>query len=194
MSMIAGDEAWEAVLRRDRAYDGRFVTGVLTTGIYCRPSCAARHPGRANVRFFAGGEEARAAGLRACLRCQPDDIASDEQAVLRAIKAIKAAETPLPLAQLAAAAGYSPSHFQRVFTRLTGLSPAAYARALREERAREAAVISAGSARSAGEASTSASKASSRSVQVLAMPVMAALFAVIGFERNRRDAWPRRAG
>jgi AraC family transcriptional regulator of adaptative response/methylated-DNA-[protein]-cysteine methyltransferase len=135
---ITDTEAWAAVLRRDRAYDGRFVTGVLTTGIYCRPSCAARHPGRANVRFFAGGAEAREAGLRACRRCLPDDIARDEQAVLRAIRAIKAAETALPLAQLAGAAGYSPGHFQRVFTRLTGLSPAAYARALREERAREA--------------------------------------------------------
>ena len=135
---IPVDEAWGAVLRRDRAYDGRFVTGVLTTGIYCRPSCAARHPGRANVRFFAGGEEARGAGLRACRRCLPDDVARDEQAVLRAIKAIKAAEAPLPLARLAGGAGYSASHFQRVFTRLTGLSPAAYARALREERAREA--------------------------------------------------------
>src|SRR5688572_25563552 len=135
---ITDAEAWAAVLRRDRAFDGRFVTGVLSTGIYCRPSCAARHPDRANVRFFAGGEEAREAGLRACKRCLPDDIARDEQAVLRAIKAIKAAEALLPLAQLAGGAGYSPSHFQRVFTRLTGLSPAAYARALREERAREA--------------------------------------------------------
>jgi AraC family transcriptional regulator of adaptative response/methylated-DNA-[protein]-cysteine methyltransferase len=131
-------EAWAAVLRRDRSFDGRFVTGVLTTGIYCRPSCAARHPARSNVRFFANGEEAREAGLRPCLRCLPDDIARDGQAVLRAIKAIKAAEAPLPLAQLAGAANYSPSHFQRVFTRATGLSPAAYARALREERAREA--------------------------------------------------------
>src|SRR5690606_10203187 len=135
---IADEEAWAAVVRRDRAYDGRFVTGVLSTGIYCRPSCAARHPARANVRFFAGGAEAREAGLRPCLRCLPDDVARDEQAVLRAIKAIKAAEMPLPLAQLANSAGYSPSHFQRVFSRLTGLSPAAYARALREERAREA--------------------------------------------------------
>ena len=135
---ISDDEAWGAVLRRDRSYDGRFVTGVLTTGIYCRPSCAARHPGRENVRFFAGGEEAREVGLRACKRCLPDDIARDEQAVLRAIRAIKAAEEPLGLAQLAGPAGYSPSHFQRVFSRLTGLSPAAYARALREERAREA--------------------------------------------------------
>ena len=72
---ITDAEAWAAVLRRDRAYDGRFVTGVLTTGIYCRPSCAARHPGRANVRFFGGGDEAREAGLRPCRRCLPDDIA-----------------------------------------------------------------------------------------------------------------------
>jgi AraC family transcriptional regulator of adaptative response/methylated-DNA-[protein]-cysteine methyltransferase len=138
MSTITDAEAWDAVQRRDRGYDGRFVTGVLTTGIYCRPSCAARHPARGNVRFFTGGDEARAAGLRPCKRCLPDDIARDEQAVLRAIRAIKAAEAVLPLAQLAGATGYSPSHFQRVFSRLTGLSPAAYARALREERAREA--------------------------------------------------------
>ena len=137
-AIIDHDEAWAAVLRRDRAYDGRFVTGVLTTGIYCRPSCAARHPHRDNVRFFADGEDARTA-------CSSRAMSSGRQrrhglrpAVLRAINAIKAAEAPLPLAQLAGGTGYSPSHFQRVFTRLTGLSPAAYARALREERAREA--------------------------------------------------------
>jgi AraC family transcriptional regulator of adaptative response/methylated-DNA-[protein]-cysteine methyltransferase len=136
--MFDPDQAWAAVLERDRAFDGRFVTGVLTTGIYCRPSCAARHPARSNVRFFASGADARAAGLRPCRRCLPDDVARDEAAVLSAIKAIKAAEAPLSLAQLAGPSGYSPSHFQRVFARLTGLSPAAYARALREERAREA--------------------------------------------------------
>ena len=65
------------MLRRDRAMDGRFVTGVLTTGIYCRPSCAARHPKRENVRFFADGAEAAAAGLRACLSCRPDDVSRD---------------------------------------------------------------------------------------------------------------------
>jgi len=129
------EQAWQAVMARDRACDGRFVTGVLSTGIYCRPSCAARHPARANVRFFADGAEARAAGLRPCLRCQPDDVARDEQAVLTAIAAIKAAEEGVPLARLAGGTGYSPSHFQRVFSRLTGLSPAAYARALRLERA-----------------------------------------------------------
>ena len=126
--------AWEAVLRRDRAYDGRFVTGVLSTGIYCRPSCAARHPARANVRFFADGAGARAAGLRACLRCRPDDLARDTAAVLAAIAMIRDGEGVPALADLAAPHGYSPAHFQRLFTRHTGLSPAAYARALRAER------------------------------------------------------------
>ena len=135
---ISDDEAWIAVLARDRGADGRFVTGVLSTGIYCRPSCAARHPRRENVRFFRDGVAARAAGLRPCLRCSPDDVSRDERAVLAAVAAIKAAGQPLALAGLAADAGYSPAHFQRVFTRHTGLSPAAYARALREERAREA--------------------------------------------------------
>ncbi len=132
------NEAWTAVLARDRAFDGRFVTGVLSTGIYCRPSCAARHPRRENVRFFASGAEARAEGLRPCLRCSPDDVSRDERAVLAAIAAIKAAEQPLALGGLAADNGYSPAHFQRLFKRATGLSPAAYARALRMERASDA--------------------------------------------------------
>ncbi len=135
---LTDDECWQAVLARGRAYDGRFVTGVLTTGIYCRPSCAARHPRRKNVRFFADGAAARGAGLRACLRCSPDQVSRDERAVLAAIEAIKAAQAPLALAVLAAETGYSPAHFQRVFTRHTGLSPAAYARALRAERAAQA--------------------------------------------------------
>ncbi len=135
---ITDDIAWAAVLRRDRAFDGRFVTGVLTTGIYCRPSCAARHPSRGNVRFFADGAVARAAGLRACKRCLPDDVGRDEAAVLAAIDEIRGAEDAPSLAALAQLTGYSPTHFQRVFKRAIGLSPAAYARALREERARDA--------------------------------------------------------
>lgn len=137
-AMIDEEDAWAAVLGRDRTFDGRFVTGVLTTGIYCRPSCAARHPARGNVRFFADGAAARASGLRPCKRCLPDDVSRDERAVLGAIAAIKAAGQPLALAALAAETGYSPSHFQRVFTRHTGLSPAAYARALQVERAADA--------------------------------------------------------
>ncbi|MBM3595109.1 MAG: hypothetical protein FJX31_04790, partial [Alphaproteobacteria bacterium] len=68
---LTNNHCWQAVTSRDRTLDGRFVTGVLTTGIYCRPSCAARHPAHGNVRFFPDPDEARAAGLRPCLRCRP---------------------------------------------------------------------------------------------------------------------------
>lgn len=136
--MPGAEEAWAAVRARDRGYDGRFVTGVLTTGIDCRPSCAARHPARANVRFFADGAAAQAAGLRACRRCLPDAVARDVAAVAAAVTRIEASEAPPPLAELAAEAGYSPAHFQRLFARLTGLTPAAYARARRQHRAEEA--------------------------------------------------------
>ena len=135
---MTDDECWNAAEARDRSFDGRFIIGVLTTGIYCRPSCPARHPRRENVRFFADGGAARAAGLRACLRCSPDDVSRDERAVLSAIAAIKAAQQPLALAALAAEAGYSAAHFQRVFARHTGLSPSAYGRALMAERAAQA--------------------------------------------------------
>jgi len=125
------DGRWAAVLRRDRALDGRFVTGVLTTGIYCRPSCAARHPKRENVRFFASGAEAAQAGLRPCLRCKPDEVARDAEAVERAIALIGSAESPPSLDALAEAVGYSPFHFHRLFKRTTGVTPADYARARR---------------------------------------------------------------
>ena len=127
-----------AFAARDRSHDGRFVVGVTTTGIYCRPSCPARRPKPENVLFFSDGESAEAAGFRACKRCKPDDAARDEVAVRAAIEAIRKAEAPPLLEELAARYGYSPAHFQRIFKRLTGLSPAAYFRALREERARDA--------------------------------------------------------
>jgi AraC family transcriptional regulator of adaptative response/methylated-DNA-[protein]-cysteine methyltransferase len=129
--MDADADKWAAVMARERSADGRFVTGVLTTGIYCRPSCAARHPRRENVRFFASGVEAAAAGLRACLRCRPDEVSRDAAAVEKALAVIAQAEAPPSLEVLAGAAGYSPFHFHRIFKRATGLTPAAYARARR---------------------------------------------------------------
>ncbi len=123
---------------RDRSEDGRFVVGVTSTGIYCRPSCPARRPKPENVRFYSDPQSAEAAGFRACKRCKPGDAARDEVAVHAAVSVIRGSEAPPRLEQLAADAGYSPAHFQRVFKRLTGLSPASYFRALREERARDA--------------------------------------------------------
>ncbi len=134
-SPLSDEDAWAAVMRRDRAFDGRFVTGVLTTGIYCRPSCPARHPTRANVRFLADGAAARAAGLRPCRRCRPDETARDADGVSRAIALIEASEQVPSLDRMAAAAGYAPHHFHRLFKRATGITPAAYGRGVRSRRA-----------------------------------------------------------
>lgn len=129
---------WRIALAKDRRFDGCFVTGVLSTGIYCRPSCPARPPKRENVKFFARPEDAEAAGLRACLRCRPEAQARDEAAVADALRLLRGAEEAVPLDELAAATGYSPTHFQKLFKRAVGLSPAAYQRALRLDRAADA--------------------------------------------------------
>lgn len=134
MEQIDPDFAFAAFDRRDRSLDGRFVGAVKTTGIYCRPSCPARRPLRQNVEFFRTGDEARAAGYRACLRCKPDDLARDEVAVRTAVTLLSEEEAP-DLVRLAAAVGYAPHHFQRVFKRATGVSPAQYARGVRAQRA-----------------------------------------------------------
>jgi len=133
------DPRWQAVVRRDPAADGRFVYGVVTTGVYCRPSCPSRPARPENVAFFAEGEAARQAGLRPCKRCRPDEPPREARhaaLVAEACRAIEAAEAPPPLAALAARAGMSEAHFHRVFKAATGLTPAAYARARRAARVR----------------------------------------------------------
>jgi AraC family transcriptional regulator, regulatory protein of adaptative response / methylated-DNA-[protein]-cysteine methyltransferase len=123
--------------QRDRAFDGRFVGAVITTRIYCKPSCPARRPRRENVRFFATGAEAAGAGFRACLRCKPDEVGRDSVAIEQALKLLAAGEQP-SLESLAGAVGYAPHHFHRLFKKATGLTPAAYARGLRARRAETA--------------------------------------------------------
>jgi len=128
------DSAWAAFERRDRSWDGRVIGAVKTTGIYCKPSCPARRPKREHVEFFATAEEARAAGYRSCMRCKPDEVGRDREAVAKAVKLIETAEEPLTLDELADGVGYAPHHFQRIFKRDLGVSPAEYARALRNRR------------------------------------------------------------
>ena len=135
VARLDADTAWAAFMRRDRAWDGRVIGAVKSTGIYCKPSCPARRPKRENVQFFASADEARAAGFRPCLRCKPDEVGRDAQAVARAVELIETAEDAPQLAEIAAAVGYAPHHFQRLFTRAVGVSPAAYARAMRIKRA-----------------------------------------------------------
>src|SRR3954471_12473719 len=108
VSRLDAETAWAAFMRRDRTWDGQLVGAVKTTGIYCKPSCAARRPKRENVEFFATGEEALAAGYRPCMRCKPDEVGRDRLAVTRAVELIEAAEEVPTLSQLAAAVGYAP--------------------------------------------------------------------------------------
>ncbi|NJC33738.1 AraC family transcriptional regulator of adaptative response/methylated-DNA-[protein]-cysteine methyltransferase [Sphingomonas jejuensis] len=135
MTPIDEQTAWTAYQTRDRKADGRFVVAITSTGIYCRPSCPARHARADNVRFFASSAEAQAGGFRACLRCRPDGAARDDAAVAKAAALIGSADQPLTLDRLAAAVGYAPHHFHRLFTRAMGTTPAAYARSLRAARA-----------------------------------------------------------
>ena len=135
---VVSDGAWAAFERRDRNWDGRVIGAVKTTGIYCKPSCPARRPKREHVEFFADAGSARSAGYRACLRCRPDDIGRDREAVAKAVRLIEQSEEVPSLTDLAAAVGYAPHHFQRIFTRDIGVYPAAYARALRVNRVKNA--------------------------------------------------------
>jgi len=131
------DAGWRAISARDASARGRFVVGVVTTGIYCAPGCPARLPRRENLRRFAEPGEAEAAGFRACRRCDPRAAADAtlHAAVVRAVAdMLEASEETPTLEALAARAGYSPFHLLRLFKARTGLTPRAYAEAVRARR------------------------------------------------------------
>jgi AraC family transcriptional regulator of adaptative response/methylated-DNA-[protein]-cysteine methyltransferase len=128
---------FSAIARRDRGADGLFVYAVRSTGVYCRPSCAARPARPENVSFHPTCAAAEEAGFRPCRRCRPNEPSLEERqaaAVARACRRIEAAETPPALAALAEEAGLSPYHFHRVFKQVTGVTPRAYGAARRAER------------------------------------------------------------
>jgi len=134
------DPRWVAVVTRDRRADGTFVYSVRTTGVYCRPSCAARLPNPDNVRFHVTTAEARRDGFRPCRRCKPDgpSLQAVHAAKIAGIcRYIEAADETPSLAILAGQAGMSPYHFHRVFKAVTGVTPAAYAAARRSSRVRD---------------------------------------------------------
>jgi AraC family transcriptional regulator of adaptative response/methylated-DNA-[protein]-cysteine methyltransferase len=132
---------WESVCARDASADGKFVFAVRTTGVFCRPQCAARRPLRENVEFFPTVDAARAAGYRPCKRCRPEGRSREDELVDivdRACRTLEEAETVPSLAELASAAGKSAFYLQRVFKRIVGVTPREYAAAKRAEGLRQA--------------------------------------------------------
>ncbi len=136
--LYVSDEArWAAVQRRDPHADGQFFYSVKTTGVYCRPSCAARPARRENVAFHPTPEAAERAGFRPCKRCNPAGeapAARRARIVAEACQAIEQAEEPPTLDALAKVAGLSRHHFHRLFTSTVGVTPKAYADAERTRR------------------------------------------------------------
>ena len=134
------DPRWAAVVARDSESDGTFYYSVRTTGVYCRPTCAARPARPENVRFHPTREDAEQAGFRPCKRCRPNEAPLVEQhaaKVVEACRIIEASETVPGLAELAERVGVSAYHFHRLFKRVTGLTPREYAAAHRERRVRD---------------------------------------------------------
>ena len=134
-SEISPEEAMNAVRSRNASYDGRFFFAVVTTGIYCRPSCSARQPKSENVRLFDSTGDAEAAGYRACKRCKPDVLSSKYQRVIEVARYIEQhADENLSLAMLAAEFDLSPTVLQKSFKAAIGISPKAFQQGVRQER------------------------------------------------------------
>jgi AraC family transcriptional regulator, regulatory protein of adaptative response / methylated-DNA-[protein]-cysteine methyltransferase len=136
---VADDPRWARIMARDKSADGLFWYSVVTTGVYCRPSCPSRTANPKNVQLYATLAEAKATGFRPCKRCNPDGRSAHDEAVVLVAKAcrlIENSEEELSLDTLATFVGRSPSHFHRLFKAATGLTPKEYADSHRAARVR----------------------------------------------------------
>ncbi|MEQ1642798.1 MAG: bifunctional DNA-binding transcriptional regulator/O6-methylguanine-DNA methyltransferase Ada [Pyrinomonadaceae bacterium] len=127
---------WRAVQAKDARFDGAFVFGVKTTGIFCRPSCSSKPAKRENVEFFDVIERAEFSGFRACLRCKPkqaERIDPQIELVMSALDIISD-DTEISLDELGRQLEISPSHLQRTFKQIVGISPKKYAEVKKVER------------------------------------------------------------
>jgi AraC family transcriptional regulator of adaptative response/methylated-DNA-[protein]-cysteine methyltransferase len=137
--MLDPEQCWQAVCNRSAPHSDAFVFAVRSTGIYCRPDCPARRPLRANVSFYADAAAADAAGFRPCRRCSPHGPSPAQQldALVSATAQLLSSEHSLSLSQLAQRIGISASHLVRAFKQRTGLTPHAWQRTQRLERAEQ---------------------------------------------------------
>ncbi len=126
---------WKAVQNNDARFNGAFVYGVNSTGIYCKPSCSSRLPKRENVKFFADFEIAENKGFRPCLRCKPQSESANPQTeiVLRACEILET-EEQISLEDLSAELNLSATHLQKVFKEIIGVSPKKFAEMKRLEK------------------------------------------------------------
>lgn len=136
-------ERYRAIQARDARFDGQFIVGVHSTGIYCRPSCPAIAPKPSNVSFYLTAAAAHEAGLRACKRCLPDAVPGSPEWDLRDDLAARAMRLIADgvveregVPGLAARLGYTPRHLTRVLTAELGAGPLALSRAHRAQTAR----------------------------------------------------------
>jgi AraC family transcriptional regulator of adaptative response/methylated-DNA-[protein]-cysteine methyltransferase len=136
---VADDSRWARIVARDKTADGHLWYSVLTTGVYCRPSCPSRLANPENVQLHDTLESAKATGFRPCERCNPDGLsveAENAALVAKACRMIQESEQELSLEELANSIGRSPSYFHRIFKAATGVTPKDYAAAHRATRVR----------------------------------------------------------
>jgi AraC family transcriptional regulator of adaptative response/methylated-DNA-[protein]-cysteine methyltransferase len=141
MEAAGQDPRWRVVALRDRTFDGQFYYAVKTTGVYCRPSCAARKAKPENVSFYASCEDAERAGFRPCKRCKPNGPSLAARHAAKVAEICRGIETAIQipsLNEMASRAGMSAYHFHRLFKAVTGVTPTAYAIAHRAKRVRDA--------------------------------------------------------
>src|SRR4029077_20733455 len=139
-SSVADDPRWARIVTRDKTADGHLWYSVVTTGVYCRPSCPSRTANPKNVQLHHTLESAKATGFRPCKRCNPDGLSTDAEnaaLVAKACRLIEESEEGRSLDKLAEAVDLSPSYFHRMFKAATGVTPKDYAAAHRAAKVRE---------------------------------------------------------
>ena len=135
VAMSLEETAWRAICERDESYIGQFYYGVVTTGIYCRPSCKSRRPKRENVRIFANQNEAETSGFRPCKRCRPNQSSEDDTLLTQACRLLEdGGESGDTVGKIAQACGISESRLRRLFKLKLDTTPYAYAQSHRAQR------------------------------------------------------------